>query len=112
MAARITKADVQPPDRDRIEARYAEEGLRPYAWSNGPGDRYGWHTHGHTKILYCVRAASSSTRARRPRAQPGDRLEVDPGTEHAASVGDDGVLSSRLRLTPSRLGSSSSYSGK
>ena len=23
---------------------------------------------------------------------PGDRLEVDPGTEHAATVGDDGVL--------------------
>ena len=24
--------------------------------------------------------------------EPGDRLEVDPGTEHAASVGDEGVL--------------------
>ena len=49
MAARIAKADVQPPDRERIEARYAEEGLRPYALGN-------------------------------------------PGTEHAATVGDDGVL--------------------
>ncbi|HEV2058831.1 MAG TPA: hypothetical protein VGR11_05700 [Solirubrobacteraceae bacterium] len=24
--------------------------------------------------------------------EPGDRLEVDPRTEHAATVGDDGVL--------------------
>src|SRR4051794_3323123 len=54
MAARIAKADVQPPDRARIEARYAEEGLSPYSWGNGPGDRYDWHTHGYTKILYCV----------------------------------------------------------
>ena len=23
--------------------------------------------------------------------EPGDRLEVDPGTEHAATVGPDGV---------------------
>ncbi|HUR85346.1 MAG TPA: hypothetical protein VMY78_08370 [Solirubrobacteraceae bacterium] len=24
--------------------------------------------------------------------EPGDHLEVDPGTEHAATAGDDGVL--------------------
>ncbi len=54
MAARIAKADVTPPDRGRIEARYAEQGLRPYSWGNGPGDRYGWHTHGHTKVLCWV----------------------------------------------------------
>lgn len=93
MAARMTKADVQPPERTRIEARYAREGLRPYAWSNGAGYRYGWHTHGHTKVLYCVSGSIVfHTRDGDFALEPGDRLEVDPGTEHAASVGDDGVV--------------------
>jgi mannose-6-phosphate isomerase-like protein (cupin superfamily) len=93
MAARMTKADVQPPDRERIEARYAREGLSPHAWSNGPNDRYGWHTHGHTKILYCVQGSIVfHTRDGDLALEPGDRLEVDPGTAHAASVGDEGVV--------------------
>jgi quercetin dioxygenase-like cupin family protein len=93
MAARVTKADVRPPDRARIEARYAEEGLRAHAWGNGPGDRYGWHTHATTKILYCVTGSIVfHTREGDYALAPGDRLEVDPGTEHAATVGDDGVL--------------------
>jgi len=93
MPARIAKADVQPPDRARIEARYAEQGLRPYAWGNGPGDRYGWHTHGYTKILYCVTGSIVFHTSDGDFAlEPGDRLEVDLGTEHAATVGDDGVL--------------------
>ena len=93
MAARIVKGDVQPAERERIEARYAEQGLRPYAWGNAPGDRYGWHSHGYTKVLYCV---EGSIVFHTPEGDfalaPGDRLEVDPGTEHAATVGGDGVL--------------------
>ena len=93
MAARIAKADVSPPDRERIEARYAAEGLRPYAWCNGPGDRYDWHAHGYTKVLYCVTGSIVfHTRDGDFALEPGDRLEVDRGTEHAATVGGDGVL--------------------
>lgn len=89
----MTKADVRPPDRDRIEERYAGEGLRPHAWSNSPGYRYDWHTHGHTKVLYCVSGSIVfHTRDGDFALEPGDRLEVDPGTEHAASVGGDGVV--------------------
>jgi quercetin dioxygenase-like cupin family protein len=93
MAARIAKADVQPPERGRIEARYADEGLSPYSWGNGPGDRYDWHAHGYTKVLYCVSGSIVfHTRDGDFALEPGDRLEVDPGTEHAATVGADGVL--------------------
>jgi mannose-6-phosphate isomerase-like protein (cupin superfamily) len=95
VAARIEKAQTRPsPDREQIEAIYAREGLRPYAWGNGPGDRYGWHTHGHRKILYCVTGSIVfHTREEGDLAlAPGDRLEVDAGTEHAATVGPDGVL--------------------
>ena len=93
MGARIVKADVQPADRERIEARYAEQGLQPYSWSNGPGERYGWHAHGYTKVLYCVTGSIVfHTHDGDLALEPGDRLDVDPGTEHAATVGDAGVL--------------------
>ena len=93
MAARLAKADVEPPDRERIEARYADEGLEPYSWGNDPGDRYGWHAHDYTKVLYCVTGSIVfHTHDGDLALEPGDRLEVDPGTEHAATVGDEGVL--------------------
>ena len=93
MGARIAKADVEPPDRERIEARYAQEGLEPYSWGNDPGDRYGWHAHDYTKVLYCATGSIVfHTHDGDLALEPGDRLEVDPGTEHAATVGDEGVL--------------------
>jgi quercetin dioxygenase-like cupin family protein len=95
MGARIDKARAQAaPDREQIEAIFEREGLHPYAWGNEPGDRYGWHTHGHRKVLYCVSGSIVfHTREEGDLAlEPGDRLEVDAGTEHAATVGSDGVL--------------------
>jgi quercetin dioxygenase-like cupin family protein len=93
MSSRLTKADVQPADRSAIEARYEEEGLRPYSWCNGPNDRYDWHTHSHTKVLYCVSGSIVfHTGEGDFELTPGDRLEVDPGTEHAATVGSEGVV--------------------
>jgi quercetin dioxygenase-like cupin family protein len=94
VGARIEKAQSQPPpDREQIEAIFAREGLRPYTWGNEPGDRYGWHAHGHRKILYCVSGSIVfHTREEGDLAlEPGDRLEVDAGTEHAATVGSRGV---------------------
>jgi len=93
MSSRLSKADVQPPDRQRIEARFEQEGLRPYSWGNGAGDSYGWHSHGYRKILYCVSGSIVfHTRDGDFELEAGDRLEVDAGTEHAATVGSDGVL--------------------
>ncbi len=92
MGARLQKATEETADRDRIEAAFARQGLRPHEWSNGPGDRYEWHTHAHHKVLYCVSGSIVfHTREGDLDLQPGDRLDVDPGTEHAATVGGEGV---------------------
>ncbi|HJP65762.1 MAG TPA: cupin [Actinomycetota bacterium] len=75
-----------------IRDRFAQAGLQPRRWGNGPGDRYGWHDHGYHKVLYCV-SESITFHGRDADVElgPGDRLDIDPGTEHAATVGPSGV---------------------
>lgn len=81
-----------PPSKDELDARIRAEGLEPKWWSNGPGDEYGWHAHEYHKVLYC---ASGSivfhTRDGDVSMEPGDRLDLQPAREHAATVGPDGV---------------------
>ncbi len=92
MGATLEKAPQTPPTRDDIMAAFAAEGLRPYDWANAPDDTYAWHAHGYRKILYCVSGSIVfHTRDGDFALEPGDRLEVEPGTEHAATVGPDGV---------------------
>ncbi len=43
-----------PPTEAEIVGRMRAEGLSPSGWSNGPGDRYGVHSHTYHKVLYCV----------------------------------------------------------
>ncbi len=92
MAARVEKAEGAAPSREQIEATFQQEGLRPHEWGNAPADRYDWHSHTYQKVLYCV---SGSIVFHTPDGDlelgAGDRLEVDSGTEHAATVGPDGV---------------------
>jgi mannose-6-phosphate isomerase-like protein (cupin superfamily) len=81
------------PSRENVEALLRHEGLTNLRWwSNGPGDRYEWHAHEYHKVLYC---ASGSivfhTRERDVALSPGDRLDLSPGTDHAATVGPEGV---------------------
>jgi quercetin dioxygenase-like cupin family protein len=71
-----------------------EGGLSPSWWSNGPGDRYGAHSHGYNKVLFC--AEGSITFRVEPEGagyelEPGDRLEIPRGTPHSAVVGPHGV---------------------
>jgi quercetin dioxygenase-like cupin family protein len=90
--AGITLTRQGVPSGDVVRERFRDEGLSPHSWSNGPGDRYHWHTHAYHKVLYCVRGAITfHTRDGDYRLEPGDRLDVEPGTEHAATVGPDGV---------------------
>jgi quercetin dioxygenase-like cupin family protein len=90
----VTRAEKDSlVDRAALEARLLGESLTNVRWwSNGPGDRYGWHAHDYHKVLYC---ASGSivfhTREGDVSISAGDRLDLAPGTEHAATVGPDGV---------------------
>jgi len=89
----VEKADGNPAGSGAIRAKFEEEGLSPHNWSNGPDDRYAWHSHSYHKVLYCV-SGSIVFHTRDDgdlELEAGDRLEVEPGTEHAATVGPDGV---------------------
>ncbi len=79
--------------RDEAVQRFQEEGWSaPRFWGNGPGDTYGWHSHGYHKVLFCLDGSITfHTRDGDVGLGPGDRLDLDPGTEHAATVGPGGV---------------------
>ncbi len=84
--------DSEPPSRAGVAERFDAEGLDPSTWGNAPGDTYGWHSHGYHKVLYCVSGSIVfHLRDGDVELGPGDRLDVPPGTEHAATVGPDGV---------------------
>ena len=78
--------------REAIE-RMAEEGcLPPRFWGNGPGDRYGWHSHDYHKVLFCLTGSIIfHTKSGDIEMGTGDRLDLAPRTEHAATVGPVGV---------------------
>ncbi|MDH4334970.1 MAG: AraC family ligand binding domain-containing protein [Chloroflexota bacterium] len=76
-----------------MAVRLRAEGVEPHAWSNGPGDRYGVHSHPFAKVLMC--AAGSITFLIGPDATPiellpGEGFVLPPGTPHAAVVGASG----------------------
>ena len=93
MSARLEKATTDRPDHDGLRRRFREEGLNPREWRNGPGDTYDWHAHGYHKVLYCLSGSIVfHTKSDGDlELEAGDRLDVEPGTEHAATVGPDGV---------------------
>ena len=74
-------------------AAVRDEGLEPRRWGNAPGDTYSWHSHGYHKVLYCLRGSIVFHLRDQEdvELQAGDRLDVEPGTDHAATVGSDGV---------------------
>jgi len=61
-------------------------------WSNGPGDTYAAHSHPYQKILCCLEGSIVfHFDGRDLHLTPGDRTVVEPGVEHAATVGPSGV---------------------
>ena len=90
---RLDWDDDEPPGPASVERRLHREGVDPYAWSNGPDDRYGRHSHGYTKLLMC--AAGSITflageEGTPIELRPGEGFVLPAGTEHAAIVGPAG----------------------
>ncbi len=76
-----------------VVERLRREGGAPRTWANGPDAVYSWHAHGSAKVLYCLEG-SVTFHGRDGSAvdlAPGDRLEIDAGTHHAATVGPGGV---------------------
>jgi quercetin dioxygenase-like cupin family protein len=83
----------EAPATASVTARLRAEGVEPYAWSNGPGDRYEVHHHAYTKLLMC--AAGSVTfmvgaDAVPVELGPGEGFVLPAGTPHAAIVGPTG----------------------
>ena len=93
MAATLTRGDASACSGPDVEQALRAEGLEPQRWGNGPGYRYGWHEHAYHKVLYCLRGSIVfHTHGQGDlELHPGDRLDVEPGTGHAATVGADGV---------------------
>lgn len=76
-----------------VAQRLRDEGVEPHAWSNGPGDRYGVHSHPYTKLLVCAAGSITflvGTDAVPVELSPGDGFVLPPGVPHAAVVGPAG----------------------
>jgi mannose-6-phosphate isomerase-like protein (cupin superfamily) len=91
----ISWPDENVPSRDELQRIMTNEGLSPYAWSNGPHDVYAAHTHTYDKVIYVVSGSITfglPDLERNVTLFPGDRLDLPKGTTHDALVGKDGVV--------------------
>jgi quercetin dioxygenase-like cupin family protein len=76
-----------------LMTRLRGEATGCYSWSNGPGDRYGAHSHSYEKVLYCVDGSITfvlESEGRRLELKPGNRMVLPAGTIHSAVVGPAG----------------------
>lgn len=89
-AAKTEHAIAGRTDADRAFA--AERCSPPRPWGNAAGDTYGRHSHGYHKVLFCLSGSIVfHTDDGDVDLGPGDRLDLGPGTQHAATVGPRGV---------------------
>lgn len=76
-----------------LMTRLQAEATGCYSWSNGPGDRYGAHSHSYDKVLYCVDGSITfrlESEASLLELLPGDRMVLPAGTLHSAQAGPAG----------------------
>jgi quercetin dioxygenase-like cupin family protein len=88
MTATKTVSAVDGRQRPRgVPAR----GLFGRDCGHGPGDTYGRHAHGYHKVLFCLDGSITFHLDEGDvELEPGDRLDIEPGTEHGATVGPNG----------------------
>ena len=95
MSARVEKAspEAEPPTGEELRRWFRDQGMSPREWGNGAGDTYGWHAHDYHKVLYCLSGSIVfHTKSEGDlELEAGDRLDVEANTDHAATVGSDGV---------------------
>jgi quercetin dioxygenase-like cupin family protein len=90
MAASRTAAAVSSRD-DALEAFRQEGASAPRSWGNDAGDTYGRHAHAYHKVLFCLDGSITfHTDEGDVALEAGDRLDIDQGTEHGATVGPRG----------------------
>jgi len=79
--------------RQEAVASLASEGCSaPRFWENAPGDTYGRHSHGYHKVLFCLSGSIVfHVQGGDMELLAGDRLDLEAETEHAATVGPQGV---------------------
>lgn len=64
----------------------------PRDWKADPGETFAPHTHAFHKVLFCVKGSITFHTSEGDIAlQAGDRLDLEPETEHWATTGPDGV---------------------
>jgi quercetin dioxygenase-like cupin family protein len=94
-------------DKPSAADRLARAGLGASQWSNGPGDTYAAHRHAYDKVLV-VTSGSITFRltemGRDVELAAGERLDLPSGTEHAATVGPNGVVCLEAHVEPGSLG--------
>ena len=76
---------------DAVATFEAEGCSAPRSWGNAAGDRYGRHDHPFHKVLFCLSGSIVfHTDDGDVELTAGDRLDLEPGTAHAATVGREG----------------------
>jgi len=92
----VTPWAGQPsPTESTLRQLYADEGMSPYQWSNGPDDVYSAHSHSYDKVIYVVRGSITfglPELGQKLTLHAGDRLDLPAGTVHDATVGAQGVV--------------------
>jgi uncharacterized protein YjlB len=89
--------EAEAPQEQDLRRRMQEQGLSPYAWSNGAGERYTIHSHSYQKVLYCVRGSirfvlpDVAGDAGTIDLAAGDCMILPARTRHSAEVGSQGV---------------------
>ena len=88
-------SDPATPTQTTLWRLMVEEGLNPYAWSNGPSDVYSAHSHSYNKVIYVVQGSITfglPELGKQITLQTGDRLDLPAGVVHDAQVGGQGVV--------------------